>query len=174
MRRGVKKNAAAYCQNPPGKPFMPSFTISPPPPLAALVAVTLLAPCAGAGYFPWGQAVLLCAVGLFFLLAPPRRLPGKWLACGSVLLLVAALVAFLPATLFPQPAWRKLLTGELGVPLPGTHTPQPWMTFEATALLAAALGWGWLLFSAEWSASQPPVRSLLGQPGLPPLYAVNS
>ncbi len=119
--------------------------------ILAIAGVTLLAPFAGGSYYLWGQACLLIAVGLLFLATPPRRLPGKWLVGGSSILLLLSLTAFLPASAFSQPAWRKILVEELLVPLPFTRSPQPWLTFEATVLLAAAIGWGWLLFSTEFS-----------------------
>lgn len=120
--------------------------------ILAIAGITLLAPFAGGSYYLWGQACLIAAVGFLLLVNPPRRPPDKWLAMGSVLLLLLALTSYLPASLFPQPPWRKILVEQLLVPLSPTRSAQPWMTFEAIVLLAAAMTWAWHLFSTDFSA----------------------
>ncbi len=86
-------------------------------------------------------------VGLGFLLLPPRHRLPAFVYLPAVLLVLWPLTAFLPAAWFAMPAWRQILTRDLGLSLPGTIAPQPWLTIESWLLLA--LGLSWLVYATS-------------------------
>lgn len=108
---------------------------------AAIVGISLLAPFLGGSTEPWAQGVVCILVGLMVLLFPPEKQlqPLFYVLC--LLLLVVALGAFLPASWFGIPTWRAALTGDLGITLPRTVSPQPWLSAECWLLLLAGLLW---------------------------------
>lgn len=116
----------------------------------AIAGVTLLAPALGGSTELWAMATLTALTAALFLIAPPRRalpvLPTLLLA----LLLLLALVSFLPAAWFPTPAWRTELL-KLGATLPSTRTPQPWLTAQWCCLLGLCLLWSYYLLAFEWT-----------------------
>ena len=116
-------------------------------PLALLV---LLGPLFGVATQLWGQAMLLLALGVLLIVAPPRRAPGRVWSVISIMLRAIALTAFLPARWFPLPEWRKTLTGDFRVALPGTMSPQPWVSAHAVCLLFAALVLTLYLSTRSW------------------------
>lgn len=121
-------------------------------PLVALAIplLAVLAPTLGGATQLWAQATILFLTGLLFVLAPPERALGR-LANGIVLLaFLLAVSAFLPASWFPTPEWRQVLGSQFSLALPATRSPQPWLTFEATWPLAAAIGWAYYLFAFPW------------------------
>ena len=83
------------------------------------VMVTVLAPLLGGSTRLWAQAVIAVCVGAVFLLFPPRKSLGLVPNLASVMLLLLAGAAFLPASWFSTPEFRSDL-GKIGVPLPGT------------------------------------------------------
>lgn len=117
-----------------------------------IVSLTLLAPLLGGSTTLWAQAILLLLTGLFFVIVPPRRSLGLPLDCIFLALAVIPLFGFLPAGLFPAAQWRTQLS-DLGVQLPGTGSPQPWLTLEAACLLWFGLAWAYYLFAHEWKSA---------------------
>ena len=125
------------------------------PPLAAqwsgwlIVGLTILAPLLGGSTESRAQAALMLLTSLLFLCAPPRHSLGRvaHILFGAVAVL--ALVAFLPANWFPQSDWRQAFA-RFGIPLPGTLTPQPWLTLESSFLLWFGLAWTYYLLAIDW------------------------
>jgi tetratricopeptide (TPR) repeat protein len=115
----------------------------------AIVVITLLAPALGGSTALWAQATLSCVIGLLFILAPPERSLGRLLNILFIAIGAAALVAFLPANLFGLTDWRVSFL-KFGIQLPGTQSPQPWLTLESSCLLWLGLAWTYYLFSYEW------------------------
>ncbi len=116
----------------------------------AIPLLAVLAPTLGGATQLWSQATILFLTGLLFILAPPERTLGRF-ANGIVLLAFALTVsAFLPASWFPAPEWCKALTSQFALALPVTRSPQPWLTFEATWLFVASIGWAYYLFAYPW------------------------
>ena len=117
----------------------------------AITALALLGPLFGVSTQVWGQALLLLGLGVLLILAPPRRSPGAlwWVLFAAILAI--GLTAFLPARWFAIPEWRKTLTGELGVELPGTLSPQPWISLHAVCLLFGGLVFSLYLATQSWS-----------------------
>src|SRR5205807_640740 len=121
---------------------------SEPPPLRAqwsgwfLLAVTVLAPVLAGSTPLWAHAAIMLLCSLLFICAPPRRSVGLLPTALFFAVGVAALIAFLPASLFPLSDWRKAFAG-FGVQLPKTLSPQPWLTTEACCLLWLGLAWAY-------------------------------
>jgi hypothetical protein len=118
--------------------------------LAALLVLVAIA---------WGgttttaaQAVILVGSGLLWLLAPARRTPGcGFIICAGGLIALAGL-AWLPAGWFAVEPWRSGLQA-VGIALPATLSPQPWLSAEAMLWLVMGLAWvGWLL-GQHWEVS---------------------
>jgi O-antigen ligase len=111
------------------------------------------------GAVAWGgatsrpaQVAVLASLGLLWLFAPPCRLPPRgFIFCAGGLILLAAM-AWLPATWFPAESWRVTLQ-EIGIELPPTHSPQPWLSGEALVWLLAGLGWVAWLLGQGWDAA---------------------
>ena len=117
--------------------------------LLPLVCVVL-----AGGTTPWSEAVLLVLVGAVLVAAPPRYSLG-WRINVLLLALVAlALTAFLPARWFALPAWRAALTDDLQTALPGTLSPQPWLSVDEIAVFVLGLGWFYLVAAAAWTAEE--------------------
>ena len=110
---------------------------------------TLLAPALGGSTTLWAQATIALIVGLLFLLLPPRRSLGLALNTVFGTIAAAGLIGFLPAHFFPVPEWRAALL-KLGVHLPGTWSPQPWLTLQSVCLLWLGVAWAYYLFAQKW------------------------
>jgi hypothetical protein len=115
-----------------------------------LVVLTLLALMLGGATELWEQTLLLTLGALLMLVAPPQisRGPAPWIIGGALFLL--ALAAFLPAGLFPTPAWKQPFDGNEQVVFPPTRSPQPWLTAQACALLFAGIVWAAYALSQAW------------------------
>jgi hypothetical protein len=107
-------------------------------------ALALLPPFAcflGGATQKWAEGLVLVFLGGFLLVRPPRRSLGWVINCILLGLIVAAALAFLPARWFFIPAWRIAAVEDLGIVLPGTVTPQPWLTAGALVSLIAGICW---------------------------------
>lgn len=108
----------------------------------AVAIFTVLAPALGGSTALWAQAVLALGAGALLVIAPPVRPPG-WVMGGLMAALLAvAGAAFLPLARAGSPAWHAALAAIPGLELPGTLSPQPWLSFE---------GWGQLLVAVCWA-----------------------
>src|SRR5260370_1139108 len=117
----------------------------------AIIFLTLLAPILGGSTEFWAKATLLALTGVFFVFAPPQRRLGMGLNSVFVALAFLPLIGFFPTRFFPQPEWRIHLAS-LGVTLPQTWSPQPWLSSEAACLLWFGLAWAYYLFTYQWRA----------------------
>lgn len=121
-------------------------------PVTALMAVLVFAAVlAGGATERLPQGIVLAAMGVLMIAAPPAAWPErKWMAVVTGLLAVAA-VGFLPGEWFRTAPWRAGVE-EAGIVLPSTLSPQPRLTLEAWLLLAAGVAWmGWLM-ATPWNA----------------------
>jgi tetratricopeptide (TPR) repeat protein len=116
------------------------------------VGITILAPAMGGSVQLWAQALLAILVGALFFVAPPRKFLGWFPTLLFLGVGLAALISFLPAPWFPLPDWRAEFS-RLGISLPQTVTPQPWLTIESAGLLWLGLAWAYYLCVCEWPAS---------------------
>ena len=108
--------------------------------------LAVLAPLLGGSVRFWAQAALALATGMLFLIAPPKTSLGLVPNLAFSIVLLVSSCAFLPATWFPAPEWRVKLT-QVGAVLPGTVSPQPWLTLELILLLLLELSWAYYLFA---------------------------
>ena len=100
------------------------------------------------------QGIVLAAMGVLILVAPPAAGPDrKWLRAVLWLLVLAA-AGMLPASFFYTASWRDAVQGA-GIVLPPSLSPQPRLTIDAWLLLAAGITWmGWLMASPWDSESR--------------------
>ena len=99
----------------------------------------------GGGTQKWSEGVILVLLGFYLIIRPPRRSLGLAVNCILVMLLALAAVAFLPADWFFFPAWRRALAEDLGISLPQTVSPQPWITCGALLSLFGGICWLYLV-----------------------------
>lgn len=111
------------------------------------------------GAIAWGgtttalaQVVALTALGLLSLFAPARRAPGRGFVVSACGLVALGALAWLPATWFATEPWRRGLQA-VGIPLPASLSPQPWLSAEAMLWLVVGLGWMAWLLGQSWSAN---------------------
>ena len=122
-------------------------------PVPALLAVIIFAAVlAGGATERLPQGIVLAAMGVLMIAAPPATWPDrKWIVVVIGLLAFAA-IGLLPAAWFRAAAWRADVEGA-GIILPVTFSPQPRLTLEAWLLLAAGSAWmGWLM-AIPWDAA---------------------
>ncbi len=117
---------------------------------AALIALALLGPALGVATDTLAQAVLLMALGLLLIVAPPRRSPGAAWCLLAAGIFALGLVAFLPAHWVRIPTWRQQLTTDFRVELPDTFSAQPWMSLHETCLLFAGLVFALYITAQLW------------------------
>ena len=89
------------------------------------------------------QIPLVLLLGIGLLLQPPRlmRLPTWMNRVVVALVVILVLKELLPANWFGVPAWRKSITQDFGVQLPGTHHPEPGRALDGWLIGALALLW---------------------------------
>jgi hypothetical protein len=96
---------------------------------------------AGGGTPVWARALVLLGAGAWICKRPPTETPSRIFDAAVLVLLGVALVSsFAPSAWFGWPSWRAGAT-ELGVLLPKTNAPSPWLAAEAFAQLVAGLCW---------------------------------
>ena len=108
---------------------------------AALPALPVLACFLGGATEKWSEGIVVALFGAILLIHPPKVSSGPALNLIFLALLACAATAFLPADWFLQPAWRIALVEDFGVNLPGTLSPQPWITLGCFLSFLAALSW---------------------------------
>lgn len=107
----------------------------------------------GAGREAWSKGLAGLLLGLVMLCFPAQRRLPKYALLFLLAAAVAPATAFLPAILHGKVPWREKVA-ELGISVPDTITPQPWVTLEAWFVLLLGLLWlGWAL-SRGFSYSQ--------------------
>jgi len=116
-----------------------------------LTFLILMAPFLGGSTRPWSEGVILAGLGLLIVLSPPVSFGSRALNAVLAGLLLLSAFAFLPASWFGQPAWRSELTGRLGIQLPSTLSPQPWITMDGVILLFAGVVWICWLQARSWN-----------------------
>lgn len=97
----------------------------------------------------WAEGIVLALIGVYLLAKPPRLSLGPAFNCVLVLLLALTLCAFLPVNWFQFPAWRAAMIDDYGIVLPGTVSPQPWITAGAFVSLLGGMSWLYLVSTHE-------------------------
>jgi O-antigen ligase/tetratricopeptide (TPR) repeat protein len=116
----------------------------------AVALLPVLACFLGGATEKLAEGIVVAALGLLLVLDPPRHSLGRILNVVFVALLVGAALSFLPANWFFQPAWRMAATNDLGIKLPATLSPQPWITLGGFISLAAGLSWFYYVCAQEF------------------------
>ncbi|MEY2529441.1 MAG: hypothetical protein QOJ05_1531 [Verrucomicrobiota bacterium] len=106
-----------------------------------LPALPVLACFLGGATVKWAEGIVVVLLGLILLADPPRRSLGLFLNVIFLAILACAATAFLPAAWFSEPGWRQALVNDFNVRLPGTVSPQPWITLGCLISFLAALSW---------------------------------
>ena len=121
-------------------------------PVAALLALLVFAAVlAGGATERLPQGIVIAAMGVLMIAAPPASWPERKWSIAVIALLAFAAMGLLPAAWFRAGSWRAGVEGA-GIILPATLSPQPRLTLDALFLLAAGIAWmGWLMAS-PWDA----------------------
>ena len=89
----------------------------------------------------WSEGIVVAFLGLILLVDPPRLSLGPVLNVILIAIIGCAATAFLPANWFVPPAWRLILVNNFGINLPGTLSPQPFISLGCFVSLLAGLSW---------------------------------
>ena len=119
-----------------------------------LAGLLLLALFLGGSTRPWSEGMVLAILGMLIALRPPQSFGSRALGIVLLGLIVLALTGILPAAWFGLPAWRLELTKQPGVQLPGTLSPQPWITMDSLILLVAGAAWIAWLQARPWKLEE--------------------
>ena len=125
----------------------------------AVPMLPVLACFLGGATVKWSEGIIVALLGLMLLINPPKVSLGVWLNATLFGLLLFAATAFLPANWFLQPAWRTALVEDFGIQLPGTLSPQPWISLGCFVSFLAGLSW--LYFVSTLDLDLRDVRSQL-------------
>lgn len=125
------------------------------------VTLLVLAVCfLGGGRSVLARALAMGLIGAVILLAPPTFRAPKSLLLTFLAVLLAPLLAYLPAhSLELDSSWRLGLKENWGISLPSSATAQPWVTFEAW--LFHATGCIWVLWGLSRGTTEEDRRRLL-------------
>jgi O-antigen ligase len=108
---------------------------------ATVALLPVLACFLGGATQKWEEGLVITLLALYLLVRPPRFSLGALANLVLLTLFILAAVAFLPARWFFQPEWRATFVNDLGIQLPSTLTPQPWITLSYLVSFAAGLSW---------------------------------
>lgn len=115
----------------------------------AIPTVPVLACFLGGATEKWSEGIVLALLGLILLIDPPAFSLGRSLNLILLAMVACAAMAFLPASWFMQPAWRLVLENDFGISLPGTVSPQPWISLGCLVSFLAGLSWLYYLSSLD-------------------------
>src|SRR5688500_11950474 len=104
-------------------------------------AIPVLACFLGGATQKWSEGIIVAVLGLILLAHPPRFSLGLAMNVILVALLACAATAFFSANWFTYPAWRLALVEDFGMNLPGTLSPQPWISLGCFLSFMAGLSW---------------------------------
>ena len=107
----------------------------------AIPTLPVLACFLGGATEKWSEGIVVALLGIILLVDPPRISLGRALNVILLAIIACAATAFLPAGWFPPPAWRQILVNDFGISLPGTFSPQPWLSLGCFVSFLAGLSW---------------------------------
>src|SRR5436309_5906747 len=140
---------------------------------AFIALLPVLACFLGGGTQKWGEGIVVVLLGLYLLANPPRFSLGLALNLVLLALLISAVVAFLPASCFFQPSWRASYVNDLGISLPTTLSPQPWMTLTCLLSLVAGLSWLYVVCAQQLELREARLQLRLFTAGVVVLAAIS-
>ena len=139
---------------------------------AFIALLPVLACFLGGGTQKWGEGIVVALLGLYLIANPPRFSLGLALNLVLLALLISAVVAFLPASWFFQPPWRASYVNDLGISLPTTLSPQPWMTLTCLLSLVAGLSWLYVVCAQQLELREARLQLRLFTAGVVVLAAI--
>src|ERR1700704_2530190 len=107
----------------------------------AIPLLPVLACFLGGATEKWSEGIVVALLGLILLAHPPSFSLGRGLNLIVFGIVACAATAFLPASWFLQPVWRLALENDFGISLPGTLSPQPWISLGCFVSFLAGLSW---------------------------------
>ncbi len=119
--------------------------------ILGIASLALLCPFLGGAES--APAVILLALGLLLWLDPPSRILPLPFTAIFVAPLVFAAASFRPAGWLSASSWRSQMEN-LGMHLPVTATPQPWLTLNGMVLFMAGLAWMYYLCVQVWNTRE--------------------
>ena len=121
----------------------PSFTAAPARwwKNIAIPTLPVLAGFLGGATEKWSEGIVVALLGVILLADPPRFSLGWGLNLILLAIVGCTATAFLPASWFLQPAWRLALENDFSISLPGTLSPQPWISLGCLVSFLAGLSW---------------------------------
>src|SRR5437588_1040153 len=139
---------------------------------AFVALLPVLACFLGGATQKWSEGIIVALLGLYLLARPPRFSLG--LAMNLVLLafVTIAAIGFLPASWFFQPSWRSAFINDLGIQLPTTVTPQPWLTLTQLISLLAGLSWLYVVSTQDLELREARFELRLFTAGIAMLAAI--
>lgn len=125
----------------------------------AVPTLPVLACFLGGATQKWSEGIIVALLGLVLLVHPPKFSLGPARNIILLALLLCLATAFLPANWFSKPAWRAALVDDFGLNLPGTLSPQPWISLGC--FLSALAGLSWLYYMSTLDLDLRDVRTQL-------------
>jgi O-antigen ligase len=121
----------------------PSFTAAPARWWRNIIVPTLpvLACFLGGATEKWSEGIIIGLVGVILIFDPPRFSLGRLFNYVLLACLACVATAFLPAQWFLHPLWRVAMETDFQINLPGSLSPQPWVSLECLISFLAAVGW---------------------------------
>ena len=139
---------------------------------ATIALLPVLACFLGGATQKWEEGLVITILALRLVVRPPRVSLGAPTNLVFLALFILAAVAFFPARWFFSPEWRAAFVNDLGIQLPSTLTPQPWITLTYLASFAAGLSWLYIVSTQDLELREVRVQLRLFTGGIALLAAI--
>ncbi len=163
MRNSIQRSQSRENQNAASTRWIVNATVALLPVLACFL---------GGATEKWEEGLVITVLALYLLVRPPRFSLGTLTNLVFLALFILAAVAFLPARWFFQPEWRAAFVNDLGIQLPSTLTPQPWITLSYLVSFAAGLSWLYVVSSQDLELREARFQLRLFTSGIALLAAI--
>ena len=163
MRNSMQRSQSRENQNAAPTRWIANVTVALLPVLACFL---------GGATEKWEEGLVITVLALYLLVRPPRFSLGTLTNLVFLTLFILAAVAFLPARWFFQPEWRAAFVNDLGIQLPSTLTPQPWITLSYLVSFAAGLSWLYVVSSQDLELREARFQLRLFTSGIALLAAI--
>ena len=163
MRNSMQRSQSRENQNAAPTRWIANATVALLPVLACFL---------GGATEKWEEGLVITVLALYLLVRPPRFSLGTLTNLVFLTLFILAAVAFLPARWFFQPEWRAAFVNDLGIQLPSTLTPQPWITLSYLVSFAAGLSWLYVVSSQDLELREARFQLRLFTSGIALLAAI--
>ena len=116
-----------------------------------VTAITVLAIFLNGATSPVIRTAVIALMAVSIFAAPPSFRGGRWLGAFAIGAVLCSLTAFLPINWFGAQPWRLAAT-EIGIALPSTVSPNPFLSAQSICLLIIGLAWLYYLGTLSWSS----------------------